>query len=523
MQRRCSANVAKDKLKFLEIFSTFIFTFTFRYIIPQFSSMNDSVRVRFAPSPTGFLHVGGLRTALYNYLFAKKSGGKFILRIEDTDQSRKVEGAVENLIETLQWAGIRYDEGPHKDGGFGPYVQSERLEIYRKHILQLVEQGKAYYCFCTSERLDQVRQKLIALKLPPAYDRHCRDLPKEESARRTAAGEAHVVRMKVPIGGETTFDDIVRGKVTIAYKVLDDQVLLKSDGFPTYHLAVVVDDHLMKISHVIRGEEWISSTPKHILLYEYFGWQVPRFAHLPLLLNPDKTKLSKRQGDVAVEDYRAKGYLRESIVNFVAFLGWNPGDEREIFSLEQLVKDFSLERVGKAGAVFNVDKLNWLNQQHIRLKSNEEIARLLAPIMQDRQLKSPSEEYTIKAIGLMKERVTFLQDFVDFGSYCFKDPELYDEDGKKKNWEAETGQRVSQLADKVDGLAEFSHVTIEGIVKEMAEKLGIKTAKLIHPTRLAISGRTVGPGLYELMELLGKETVLRRMRKAVIAMNSLST
>ncbi|GJQ21423.1 MAG: hypothetical protein HBSIN02_17780 [Bacteroidia bacterium] len=297
-----------------------------------------SVRVRFAPSPTGYLHVGGLRTALYNYLFARRNNGTFVLRIEDTDQSRKVEGAVENLIETLRWAGIEYDEGPGREGDCGPYTQSQRLAIYEEHARKLIDTGHAYYCFCSPERLEQVRQKQIAMKLPPAYDRHCRDLPIDAVRRRREAGEATVIRMKVPVGGETTFEDLIRGTVTIAHKVLDDQVIVKSDGFPTYHLAVVVDDHLMNISHVIRGEEWLPSTPKHIMLYQYFGWEVPRFAHLPLLLNPDKTKLSKRQGDVAVEDYRKKGYLKEAIINFVAFLGWNPGDEREIFTLEQLIQ-----------------------------------------------------------------------------------------------------------------------------------------------------------------------------------------
>jgi glutamyl-tRNA synthetase len=332
--------------------------------------MEKQVRVRFAPSPTGYLHVGGLRTALYNFLFAKHHGGKFILRIEDTDQTRKVEGAVENLIETLKWAGVEYDEGPDRDGGFGPYIQSQRLELYRQHVKELVGFDKAYYCFCTSERLDEVRQKQMALKQSPSYDRRCRNLSFSEAEHRVAVGERYVVRMKVPLDGEITFEDVIRGKVTIAHKMLDDQVLIKSDGFPTYHLAVVVDDHLMGITHIIRGEEWLSSVPKHILLYQYFGWEVPVLVHLPLLLNPDKSKLSKRQGDVAVEDYRAKGYLKEAIVNFIAFLGWNPGDEREVFFMDQLIQEFSLERVGKSGAVFNVDKLNWLNQQHIKLKSN---------------------------------------------------------------------------------------------------------------------------------------------------------
>ena len=305
------------------------------------------IRTRFAPSPTGFLHVGGLRTALYCYLFAKKNNGKFILRIEDTDQSRKVDGAMENLIDTLKWAGINFDEGPTVGGDFGPYIQSERLNIYHEHAQKLVDEDKAYFCFCSPERLDEVRKKQIELKIPPQYDRLCRELPKEIIEQKKSNGEKFVVRMKVPLIGETTFVDLIRGNVTIANKVLDDQVLLKSDGFPTYHLAVVVDDHFMKISHVIRGEEWLPSTPKHILLYKYFGWELPHFAHLPLLLNPDKSKLSKRQGDVAVEDYKAKGYLKEAIVNFISLLGWNPGDNREIFSLEELKMNFHLNELEK--------------------------------------------------------------------------------------------------------------------------------------------------------------------------------
>jgi glutamyl-tRNA synthetase len=448
-------------------------------------------------------------------LFARRHGGKFVLRIEDTDQSRKVEGAVESLIAALDWSGVHYDEGPHKDGGYGPYVQSERLPLYHKHAQQLIERGQAYSCFCTQERLDQLRQKQIAMKLPPAYDRQCRDLPKDEVESRMKSGESHVIRMKVPIGGEMTFEDLIRGKVTIAHKVLDDQVLLKSDKFPTYHLAVVVDDHLMEISHVIRGEEWLSSTPKHILLYQYFEWNLPQFAHLPLLLNPDKTKLSKRQGDVAVEDYRSKGYLKEAIVNFVAFLGWNPGDEREIFSLEELMKEFSLERVGKSGAVLNIEKLNWVNQQHIRRKTDKELAEMVKPILKEKGISASTEEYLLKAIALMKERVTIVQDFAEFGLYFFEEPKVFDEAGRQKHWEAETSQRISALADELEALKDFNHQTIETVVKTLAERLQVKTAKLIHPTRLALSGRTVGPGLYEMMDLLGKETVVKRLRNAV--------
>jgi glutamyl-tRNA synthetase len=474
-----------------------------------------SVRVRFAPSPTGYLHVGGLRTALYNYLFAKHHGGSFVLRIEDTDQSRKVEGAVENLIRTLRWAGLDYDEGPEKGGAYGPYIQSERLAIYREHATRLVDAGKAYYCFCTPERLDELRQKQQALKLPPSYDRHCRDLPREDSAKRVAAGEGHVVRMKVPIGGEMTFEDRIRGKVTIAHKVLDDQVLLKSDGFPTYHLAVVVDDHHMAITHVIRGEEWLPSTPKHILLYQYFGWDLPEFAHLPLLLNPDRSKLSKRQGDVAVEDYRAKGYLRDAIVNFVAFLGWNPGDERELFSLEELIRDFSLERVGKAGAVFNVEKLQWLNQQHLRRITPADLIPQVRQLVADRGWPVPADATIERAIHLMRERVTFIHDFVEFSDYLFRDPEQFDAEARAKSWPDGAAERVRAFADRLEGLAAFDHPSIESALKDLATQLQIKPGLLVHPTRYALSGKTVGPGLYEMMEFLGKEVVLRRLRHAI--------
>ena len=474
-----------------------------------------SVRVRFAPSPTGYLHVGGLRTALYNFLFARHHGGKFVLRIEDTDQSRKVEGAVENLITTLRWAGLDYDEGPDAPGEYGPYVQSERLAMYRQHATQLVDSGKAYYCFCTSERLDELRAKQTALKLAPSYDRHCRDLPREESGRRVESGEHHVVRMKVPIGGEMTFQDLIRGKVTIAHKVLDDQVLLKSDGFPTYHLAVVVDDHLMAITHVIRGEEWLPSTPKHVLLYQYFGWEVPEFAHLPLLLNADRSKLSKRQGDVAVEDYRAKGYLRDAIVNFVAFLGWNPGDEREIFSIDELIRDFSLERVGKAGAVFNVEKLLWLNQQHLRLIPPADLVPQVAALVAERGWDIPSHGRIERAIILMRERVTFIKDFVEFSDYLFHDPEQYEPEARDKSWPEGASQRVTELATRIGTLTTFDHPTIEAALKGLAGDLQVKPGLLVDPARYAISGRSVGPGLYELMEFLGKDSVLRRMHRAV--------
>lgn len=478
--------------------------------------MTDQVRVRFAPSPTGYLHVGGLRTALYNYLFAKHHGGKFVLRIEDTDQARKVEGAIENLISTLEWAGIRYDEGPNREGAHGPYIQSERLAIYREHADRLVERGKAYLCFCTPERLEEVRQHQIKAKLNPAYDRHCRDLPLDEAERRQAQGERHVIRMKVPITGDMRFHDLIRGDVTISYDVLDDQVLVKSDGFPTYHLAVVVDDHLMEISHIIRGEEWLPSVPKHILLFQYFGWDVPKLAHLPLLLNPDRSKLSKRQGDVAVEDYRTKGYLKEAIVNFIALLGWNPGDEREIFTLDELIKEFSLERVGKAGAVFNVEKLNWLNFEHLRKKPDAEVLVMLKEHL-DRSAVSKrfEDEYLLNVIRAMRERVTFVKDFVEKSPYFFRSPGEYESDVVKKRWQQETPARIRKLAEEFSRLRNPQKEDYEAALHRTAESLKINQRDLVHPVRLAVSGMGAGPGLYDILFILGKEETIRRMNSAI--------
>lgn len=475
----------------------------------------EPVRVRFAPSPTGYLHVGGLRTALYNYLLAKRSNGSFILRIEDTDQTRKVEGATENLISSLQWAGIEFDEGPGKEGTVGPYIQSQRLGLYQKFARELVDAGKAYYCFCTSERLEQVREKAAAEKRPLIYDRHCRDIAPEVARARVEAGEPHVVRMKVPMEGEVTFDDMVRNRVTIANAILDDQVLVKTDGFPTYHMAVVVDDHAMGITHVIRGDEWLPSTPKHILLYQFFGWDVPKFAHLPLLLNPDGSKLSKRQGDVAVEDYRAKGFLKEALVNFIAFLGWNPGDTREIFSLPELVSEFSLERVGKSGAIFNIEKLQWLNQQHIRLKTEDELLELVRPIFAEKGWTKFPDAYLKNVLALLKDRVTLLPDFGTECTFFYDAPVTFEEKGRAKSWGPETPKHLTLLMEKYAALDDFSAAETERVLRATAEELKVGAGKLIHPVRLATTGVSLGPSLFHVLEVLGKEQTLTRMRYAL--------
>jgi len=476
-----------------------------------------ALRTRFAPSPTGFLHVGGLRTALYNYLLAKKEGGSFVLRIEDTDQSRKVEGAVQNIIDTLGWAGIEYDEGPDREGDYGPYIQSQRINLYQKYANQLVIEKKAYFCFCTPERLKEVRERQSAAKLTTSYDRRCRNLSEQEISERLKRGEPHVIRMKVPLDGELTFTDMIRGDVTISHKVLDDQVILKSDGYPTYHLAVVVDDHFMKISHVIRGEEWLSSTPKHVILFNHFGWDLPRFAHLPLLLNPDKSKLSKRQGDVAVEDYRQKGYLREALVNFVAFLGWNPGDDRELFTLDELTKEFSLERVGNSGAVFNIEKLDWLNFEYLRRKPDAELIQNLREQLKvagydERQF---GDVYLMRVINAMRERVTFVKDFVEKSPYFFRAPIQYDEDTIKKRWKKESAAHLKDLAGQFSALNSQKKEDFEAALHRTAEFLKVDNSDLIHPLRLAVSGVGSGPGLFDILFILGKEETVARIHSAV--------
>ena len=477
----------------------------------------SQVRVRFAPSPTGYLHVGGLRTALYNYLFARRNNGAFLLRIEDTDRARYVEGAVESLIQTLRWAGIEYDEGPEKGGTAGPYVQSERLPLYREHAARLVESGAAYHAFDTREELEAMRKAQEKEKLTPKYDRRALRLTPSEVKAKLDAGLPSVVRMKVPEVPGVAFDDIVRGRVEFASTQIDDQVLLKSDGYPTYHLANVVDDHLMGITHVIRGEEWLSSTPKHVLLYRFFGWELPQFAHLPLLLNPDKSKLSKRQGDVAVEDYRSKGFLPEALVNFVAFLGWNPGDEREMFTLEELVREFTLERVGKSGAVFNLDKLNWLNFQYLKRKPETELLAMLRECLRDSQFAGNAydDAYLLRVIIAMRERVTFVRELVEQSPYFFAPPAQYDPATLKKRWKPDSPAHLKALVEEFSRLSGSGPKDLEEALQRTAEALKVPNGDLIHPLRLAVSGTGSGPGLYDLLSILGKDETIRRIHAAI--------
>ncbi|PCI29791.1 MAG: glutamate--tRNA ligase [SAR324 cluster bacterium] len=474
--------------------------------------MSD-VRVRFAPSPTGYLHVGGLRTALFNYLFAAGQGGKTILRIEDTDQSRKVEGAVENLIKSLQETGVVFDEGAHLGGEFGPYVQSERLALYQKYLDQLLTQEDAYHCFCSEEVLAQMREEQLQKKESTKYDGRCRHLSSEVVQAKLAEKAPFVVRLKIREDrGDYIIEDEIRGKVHFSPEQIDDQILLKSDGFPTYHLANVVDDHLMQITHVIRGEEWLPSTPKHVQLYEYLGWKAPKFAHLPLLLNSDRSKLSKRQGDVATEDFLKKGILPECLINFIALLGWNTQDDQEIFSMEELISNFSLDRVGKAGAVFDQDKLLWMNQQYIKNESPEDLFEKLRPFLPDFS-KSTDEELLKKMVLVIRDRLSLLSDVEEqLGFFYHDSPEITDE-GLLSLIKSESAQLVYQaFLEEMETQENLSSENFGKVMKLVQKKTKIKGKNLWIPMRIAITLIEQGPDLMAVVDIFGKEKCLDRIK-----------
>ena len=493
-------------------------------------SLLSAVRTRFAPSPTGYLHVGGLRTALYAYLVAKKKEGTFLLRVEDTDRERFVEGAVEDFLKALNWAGINPDEGvclsgEHavQKGDLGPYIQSERLDIYKKYSDQLIEKGFAYKCFCTKERLDNVREELQKRGEVPKYDRHCLGLTEDEINKNVSEGQPFVVRLKIP-EGITTFKDEIRGDISYPNKDLDDQVLMKSDGFPTYHMAVVVDDHEMQISHVIRGEEWISSTPKHIILYNAFGWDVPVHAHLPLLLNEDRTKLSKRQGDVAVNDYINKGYLPEALVNFVAFLGWNPGDDREIFSIKDLIESFSLDKVSKSGAFFNTEKLDWYNREYLKNLSMTDFMIGIKKFSKVESIKNFNEEMLLKIGDILKERISKYQDIdtmIEEGElqYFFDKPNLEKNKIPNKNCDADkTKEYLLAVFDMLSNM--MSDWNPENIKETLWDYAGEKgRGDVLWPLRYSLCGKDKSPDPFTLAFVLGKDETISRIKNAISVLN----
>jgi len=458
-------------------------------------------RTRIAPSPTGYMHIGTLRTALYDYFLARQSGGQFIIRIEDTDQERLVPGTIETL-------GIEFDEGPH--------VQSERLDLYKKHAAQLMDGGHAYYCFCTKERLEKMREEQSALKQAPKYDRTCLKLSKEEIAMRLAAGEDHVIRMKIP-DGTSEFVDAIRGKIVFQNAEVDDQVLIKSDGFPTYHLAVVVDDHEMEITHVLRGEEWISSTPKQIILHHMFGWDMPIYAHVPLILNPDKTKLSKRKGDVSVESYLAKGYLPEALINFLALLGWNPTSDREIYSRQELIEAFDLSKVNKAGAVMNIEKLNWTNAQYLKAMNEEAYLKVCVP-----WVSSLSNDQTAlhRALLMVRERVQLLSELPSLIGFLFEESLDYQSDLLR--WKTQTveeaKERLAGVRAWVGDQSEETFNSVESIdqaLRAFVVEKGWGNGDTLWPTRVALSGQKQSPSPFECMFAYGKERTIKRLDEAL--------
>lgn len=487
----------------------------------------ETVRVRFAPSPTGLLHIGGLRTALYNYLFAKKHGGTFVLRIEDTDRQRYVAEAEQDMLDSLVWSGLPYDEGPNLGGDYGPYYQSERKDIYKNYVDLLVAEGHAYYAFDSKEELEEMRSRLTTPENPaPKYDMVSRmsmknsfTMDADEVQSLIDGGTPYVVRLRVPENEQVQFEDLVRGVVSFSTAEVDDQILLKSDGMPTYHMANVVDDHLMGITHIIRGEEWLPSTPKHMLLYKAFGWVAPTTAHLPLILSPTGGKLSKRNADkmgipVSVRQYQEAGYEPEAVINFLAMLGWNPGTEQELFSLDELSQAFSADRIGSSGVQFNLDKLKWYNEQYLRGFDLPELRKRVSPSLDAAGIQVDAGKLDA-ILKLMQERMSFAHDLVKEVRYFFDDPKEYNAKAVKKRWKEDTPALLNAYVDKIESGTAFNAVILEEQLHALAEEKEVGMGKVMAPLRIALSGVAGGPSLYDMMVILGKETCLRRLRTAI--------
>ncbi len=486
----------------------------------------SNVRVRYAPSPTGYPHVGNIRTALFNWLFARHTGGSFIVRIEDTDVNRKVEGATEVILDGLKWLGIDWDEGPEVNGSYGPYFQSQRLEHYQKVVRQLLQGGHAYPCFCSEERLDRMRKEMAARnESMRSYDRRCRDLSPAERTKLETQGIVPVIRFKTPLEGETRFNDLIKGDVTFDNSTLDDFVLLKSDGYPTYHLANVTDDHLMEITHVLRADEWLSSTPRHVLLYYALKWQPPLFAHLPMILGTDRSKLSKRHGATAITEYRDQGHLPQAMMNFLALLGWSLDDRTELFIKEELIQHFSIERISKTAAIFNLDKLKWMNGAYIRKLSIDELTDQLMPFL-DRDLppsvKRPiSREFVKQIAPLMQERLTTLGEAAKLCDFFFADELAYDTAlllGKKLSRQ-DAVRGLEAALRRLQALT-FDEQSLEETLRNLATELGLKTGDFFGLLRVATTGRTAAPPLFQTMAALGKEICLKRIEAALRKMQS---
>lgn len=485
------------------------------------------VRTRFAPSPTGYLHVGNLRTAILAYILAKQNKGHFILRIEDTDRERYIPGAMEKLLTILPEFGLDYDEGPElknseivQKGKYGPYIQSMRLDIYKKYAQELLDKGHAYYCFCSSERLTAMREEQQKNNLPPKYDRTCRNLTAQEVQAKLDAKTPYVIRMKIPDDQTIAFDDIVRGHVEFSSNDIDEQILMKSDGFPTYHFAVVVDDHLMQITHVIRGEDWVSSTPKHLLLYKYFHWEPPFFAHMSLLLNPDRTKLSKRKGDVAAEDFLTKGYLKEALINFIATIGWSEeaGSEQEVYSISDLIKKFDLSRLTKAGAIFNIEKLDWINAHYIKAKTVKELTELCLPYLKQVQ-PDISQELAEKIVTISQERLKKLEDITQNINFLINQEITYQPELLvwKKSTTAQTKENLDKLVTFIHSFKDSDFKTVKSLEEKILpwiKENNYGVGDMLWPMRVALSGQQNSPSPFEIAWVLGQEITMQRLTQA---------
>jgi glutamyl-tRNA synthetase len=482
---------------------------------------NNQVRVRIAPSPTGYFHVGSARTALFNWLFARHHGGRFIVRVEDTDRTRYNAEAVPDMIASLRWLRLDFDEGPEVGGDYGPYYQSDRLELYHRYAEQLVNEGHAYRCFCSPERLAAVREQQLERKEDVGYDRHCRNLTAAQRAEYEAQGITPVIRLKVPLEGETSFHDVLYGTITVQNETLDDLVLLKSDGFPTYHLGVVVDDHRMEISHIMRGDEWLPSVPKHILLYNAFGWEIPVFAHLPLILAPSgKGKLSKRHGGVEIRYFREEGYLPEAMVNYLARVGWSHDDKTEIFSQDELVRYFDLSGVNNSPARFSYERLESMNAYYIRQLAPDDLARRLVPFLRQEGFEVEAADL-VPIVPLIQERIKTLVEATGWIDFFFRDPTGLDASQlvAKKMTAAESCDALQQVRDRLAALPDFEVETIDPALRSLADELGLKVGQLLGIVRVAVSGKTVAPPLFETLSILGRERVLTRIDRGIEALS----
>lgn len=488
-------------------------------------SILKEIRVRFAPSPTGYLHIGGARTCLFNWLFARKNGGKLILRIEDTDLQRLKEGSIRQILDSLNWMGIDWDEGPEKGGDFGPYFQAERVELYKAEADRLLEEGKAYYCFCTQEEIDGKRREASQKGSFYRYDGKCRDLPKHEADKLLSEGKQAVVRIKAPQAGQTVVKDMIRGEVTFENSLLDDIVIMKSNGMPTYNFACAVDDNAMRISHVIRAEEHLSNTPKQMIMYNALGYEIPEFAHVPMILAPDRSKLSKRHGATSVEEFREQGILAEALVNYLCLLGWSAEGQEEIIGINKVVKQFSLDRVSKNPAIYDTKKLTWINGSYLKNLDLNYITKAAVPFMKNAgtDIERVENKKLESIIALVREKVWTLAEIADASSYFFSDKYNYDEKGVEKYFSSQSiGAHMKELLARLKKVEPFDKEAIEGVYRGYAEEAGIKAGEIIHPTRLALTGRTVSPGLFEIMEIMGRDECVKRMSRIIqkLAMNN---